>query len=136
MSLGSKIRAARELLGLSQLSLALRCGWESQSRIGNYEKDQREPSLNDLKKLAKALDRPITYFLDMEEENQSGVTAGEQSADENSWSNLTDRERICMNLLKALSETQQQDILNEIQAAYQLNEEIVAAYRKRHQITD
>lgn len=40
---------------MSQKDLALACGWESQSRIGNYEKDVRQPNLGDLGKIAKAL---------------------------------------------------------------------------------
>lgn len=54
-TLGSRIKHYRKIRGLSQLALAKACGWESQSRIGNYEKDAREPSLDDVKKIAEAL---------------------------------------------------------------------------------
>ena len=54
-TLGSRIAHYRKLNGLSQQALATKCGWESQSRIGNYEKDFREPSFDDLRRIAKVL---------------------------------------------------------------------------------
>ncbi|WP_237178867.1 XRE family transcriptional regulator [Pseudomonas versuta] len=40
---------------MSQQALALACGWESQSRIGNYEKGTRQPNLEDMEKIASVL---------------------------------------------------------------------------------
>lgn len=40
---------------MSQQELAFACGWESQSRIGNYERGTRQPNLQDLEKLAQSL---------------------------------------------------------------------------------
>lgn len=40
---------------MSQAQLAEACGWASQSRIGNYERDTREPSVDDVMALAKVL---------------------------------------------------------------------------------
>lgn len=54
-TLGSRIAHYRNLKGLSQKSLAKACGWASQSRIGNYELDTREPTLDDLQLIATAL---------------------------------------------------------------------------------
>lgn len=54
-TLGSRIAHYRKMKGISQDKLAKACGWGSQSRIGNYEKDTREPSLDDLELMAKAL---------------------------------------------------------------------------------
>lgn len=54
-TLGSRIAHFRKLAGLSQGQLASLCGWKSQSRIGNYEKDLREPTLADLDLIATAL---------------------------------------------------------------------------------
>lgn len=57
MTLGQRIKTARIAAGLSsQLKLAEACGWESASRIGNYEQDTREPSLEDLRLIAKAVE--------------------------------------------------------------------------------
>lgn len=54
-TLGQRIKHLRKSRGLSQQALAEACGWSSQSRIGNYESDLREPSLADLLLLAPAL---------------------------------------------------------------------------------
>ena len=54
-TLGSRIAHYREIAGLSQAALAKACGWKSQSRIGNYEKDAREPNLEDIAKIAHEL---------------------------------------------------------------------------------
>lgn len=54
-TLGSRIAHFRRLTGLSQGQLASLCGWKSQSRVGNYEKDLREPTLADLELIASAL---------------------------------------------------------------------------------
>lgn len=48
MEIGEKIRAARKRAKFTQAQLAEACGWESQSRISNYENGTREPSLNDI----------------------------------------------------------------------------------------
>ena len=54
-TLGMHIKKLRKAKGMSQQELALACGWESQSRIGNYERGIREPNLQDLQKLSRAL---------------------------------------------------------------------------------
>ncbi|GHC19293.1 Phage repressor protein C, contains Cro/C1-type HTH and peptisase s24 domains [Aidingimonas halophila] len=49
---------------MTQTQLAEACGWDSaQARIGNYEKGRREPSLNDLRSLAAALNTTIEELL-------------------------------------------------------------------------
>ncbi len=40
---------------MSQAQLAEACGWASQSRIGNYERDTREPSVDDVMAMAGVL---------------------------------------------------------------------------------
>lgn len=55
-SLGQRIARLRRTQDLSQTALADLCGWEKgQARIGNYERDLREPNITDLRILAKAL---------------------------------------------------------------------------------
>jgi len=54
-TLGQRIRRLRNVKGISQKALAEACGWESQSRVGNYESGTRTPSLSDLVLLASAL---------------------------------------------------------------------------------
>lgn len=53
--LGSRIKTARKLRKWSQSTLALACGWEAPSRVGNYEQSTREPTLADIKAIAEAL---------------------------------------------------------------------------------
>lgn len=40
---------------MSQADLSAACGWASQSRVGNYEAGLREPKIEDINKIAKAL---------------------------------------------------------------------------------
>lgn len=54
-NLPARIKQLRKKRGMSQASLADACGWDSASRIGNYEAGTREPSLSDLETLANAL---------------------------------------------------------------------------------
>ena len=60
---GSRLRTARNKLGLTQPGLALKCGWESQSRISMYERDVRQPSHRDLTLLAKILGVSVEWLL-------------------------------------------------------------------------
>ncbi len=62
-TLGSRIAHYRIAAGLSQAALAKACGWASQSRVGNYEKDTREPNLEDIALMAKALGVHPTQLL-------------------------------------------------------------------------
>lgn len=54
-SFGARIRALRKNAGLSQEALAHACGYAGQSRIANYEKDTRTPSIAEIETLARAL---------------------------------------------------------------------------------
>ncbi|OOH25682.1 LexA family protein [Pseudomonas aeruginosa] len=65
-TLGSRIAHYRSLKGISQAKLAKACGWASQSRIGNYEKDTREPSLDDLELIAQVLDVTVAELIESE----------------------------------------------------------------------
>lgn len=59
-TLGQRIAHFRKKKGLSQEQLAELCGWTGQGRVGNYERDRREPNLADLRLIAAALD--VTLF--------------------------------------------------------------------------
>jgi SOS-response transcriptional repressor LexA len=52
---GRNIKFLRESQGLSQVQLAELCGWENPSRISNYENTGRQPSLEDIEVIARAL---------------------------------------------------------------------------------
>ncbi|ETS31093.1 hypothetical protein BB987_09290 [Photorhabdus temperata] len=55
-SVGARIKRLRNKQKMSQAALAERCGWASQSRIGNYESGTRNVSADDAVILSKALD--------------------------------------------------------------------------------
>lgn len=65
-TLGSRIAHYRKEAGLTQGQLAKRCGWASQSRVGNYENDSREPTLGDLKNIADKLDISLMQLIEAE----------------------------------------------------------------------
>lgn len=54
-TVGKKIAEARKKAGLSQPELAARLGW-GQSRLSNYERCEREPKMDDIKSISKALE--------------------------------------------------------------------------------
>lgn len=57
MKLGDRIKLciSEDGLGISQTDLAKLCGWDYQGRVGNYMHGRREPNLQDIETLAKAL---------------------------------------------------------------------------------
>jgi len=55
MAIKDNIKRFRKEARLSQPQLAKLCGWESQSRVSNYETGLRSPSTEDLKQIAHAL---------------------------------------------------------------------------------
>ncbi len=74
MTLGVRIREARVAQGLSQAELAARCGWKNgQGRIGNYERDEREPSLSDIQRLADCTDVRFEWLLTGNEPKLNGT---------------------------------------------------------------
>jgi phage repressor protein C with HTH and peptisase S24 domain len=74
-TLGSRIAHYRKAADMSQAALAKACGWASQSRVGNYEKDTREPTLEDIAQLAKALGIDPAQLLMAEPQRQLEANA-------------------------------------------------------------
>jgi len=62
-----RLRAARELKGLSQTDLAKKTDLQP-SAISHFENDRRSPSFNNLKRLADALGVTVDYLLGRSEE--------------------------------------------------------------------
>jgi len=81
-TLGARIAYYRNRAGMSQAALAKACKWASQSRVGNYEKDTREPSLDDIALMADVLRIPKEWLLlgegsgHVEAEDASNVEQG------------------------------------------------------------
>lgn len=62
-TLAQRIKRFRKAKGLTQQALATACGWESQSRIGNYERGIREPNLADIEKMAAVFGITLSELL-------------------------------------------------------------------------
>jgi len=68
--IGKKLQKAREAAGISQEELAKKLGY-TQASLSNYELGKRRLYLSDLKRISQILSKPITYFLEDSENNQS-----------------------------------------------------------------
>jgi transcriptional regulator with XRE-family HTH domain len=68
--------------GLTQEDLAYRCGWDSQGRISNYERDLRTPGWEDLERISNALAKPLAWFFSTQTEGLSEEAGGERPQDE------------------------------------------------------
>lgn len=63
LDLGKNIKRLRRAAGLSQVALAEACGWgPDNARISHYEVGRREPSIEDLSKIAKAVRAHVADF--------------------------------------------------------------------------
>lgn len=63
MSPGTRIRLARKQQGLTQDALSRLIGLETQSALSRYESGEREPTLDTIKKIARALDVTPSWIL-------------------------------------------------------------------------
>jgi phage repressor protein C with HTH and peptisase S24 domain len=79
-TLGSRIKRLRKQKRISQKALAEVCGWSSQSRIGNYESDLREPNLMDLALLAPALGVTVAELISGTNSTQSALAGHEDTS--------------------------------------------------------
>lgn len=55
--MANNIKKFREELKLSQAEFAEECGFNSASRIGNYETDIRSPRISDARKIVETINR-------------------------------------------------------------------------------
>ena len=72
MTLGEKIRRARESIGLSQGKLAKASGL-AQSSISYIESGSKKPNVETISILAKALGMPASYLLDDQKDDESAT---------------------------------------------------------------
>ena len=62
---GSRLREARELLGISQKQLGIKAGMDefsASARMNQYERNKHVPDYSTTARLAKALGVPVTYL--------------------------------------------------------------------------
>lgn len=67
--IGERIRAAREMMGLSQEELGSLLGY-STTNIYYLEKGKRKFKIEDLKKLSRILEQPLEYFIQEEPDDR------------------------------------------------------------------
>ena len=75
---GQLIKQARQNAGLTQPELAEKCGW-GQSRISNYERGERDPGIDDLRLISKALGVDIYELIT--KQTISAVTPSQSNAE-------------------------------------------------------
>lgn len=76
--IGDRIRFVRKREGLTQEALASLCGWEGNSRIGNYEKGLREPNAADMQLIAKATNSNAAWLWTGEGQAETGTKVPSQ----------------------------------------------------------
>ena len=69
MSLGSRLRQARDKKGWSQTLAAEKLGIAN-STLSGYERDYREPDAETIKQLASLYEVPINYLMDVEQKEE------------------------------------------------------------------
>lgn len=64
MNIANRLKQLRKQKGLSQADLADACGWDHQSRISGYEREEREPSFKDLDAICKVFEITVAEFFE------------------------------------------------------------------------
>jgi transcriptional regulator with XRE-family HTH domain len=108
MNVGARIREHRKAKGLSQVELGQKVGL-SQKTITNYERGEREPSLDTLRDLAKALEVPFERLVVLDEGKKSEPPPKSPRVAKNK------RSLKAQKLFEALSPTEQRVILKQIE---------------------
>ncbi|EAS6352178.1 helix-turn-helix domain-containing protein [Salmonella enterica] len=75
-TVGQRIKHLREKLKLSQAELAAKCGWDYQSRVGNYETGARKVSVEDAVILSSILNVTPGELLFGTPDNAEFITPG------------------------------------------------------------
>ncbi|MBN1622705.1 MAG: helix-turn-helix domain-containing protein [Endomicrobiales bacterium] len=111
-SIGRKIKLARTELGFTQQELAKKLN-TSHSVIATWENDKFMPNQESLKKLAQALNKPITYFFDYaskdDPKEKSSYSIAEEST--SAYGNNTLKLPIVSNIPEDLRQLGQDNIL-------------------------
>ena len=98
MTVGERVKKARENKGLSQTELAEMLGYKSRSSINKIEQGDRDIPRSSIIKLAEKLDVTPQYLMGWEEEKRSE-------------SELTDADRTALKLFRQLDEQSKQTFI-------------------------
>lgn len=63
-TLGKRLYYRRKEKGISQEKLAIILGKKTKQVISNWENDRTEPSINDIRQIAEALNTTASYLID------------------------------------------------------------------------
>lgn len=106
MHIGEKIKKRRLEIGMSQRELARKMGYSDNSTLNRIEKGTVDVSQGKVVQFAKALNVSIAYLMDWEEDEQ--ITANE---------NLTDSEKILLELFHKVPDEKKEMLLKMIEVA-------------------
>lgn len=73
-----RLKDAREDSGLSQEEVAKRLGLGSHVAYGHYERGETDPDITNLVKLSKIFNKPVTWFLGIENEDGKHLSEDEK----------------------------------------------------------
>ena len=101
MTIGERIKEARENKGMTQEELAIACGYKSRSTINKFEKEVCEIKLSNVKKIAKALEVDPDYLI-------FGDRESKEEEIQRRFKTLTDDQKdAVLSLLRSMTEGRQ-----------------------------
>lgn len=102
MTIGDRIRARREELGMSQSDLARKAGYKSRSSINKIENDDRGATRENLISIARALRVTPSYLMGWEESNASELTTIQEELIEKIFELTPDNQRTLIGIVETL----------------------------------
>lgn len=117
MTVGEKIKEARQLKGLTQQELADLLGYKSRSSINKIEVGGRDIPRSQIVVIARALGVTPAYLMGWEDSEDSSAYKKESIE-------LTENEKTIVDIFKTLSETQQGELIGRAKAMAELNEDL------------
>lgn len=120
MTVGEKIKEARQLKGLTQQELADLLGYKSRSSINKIEVGERDIPRSQIVVIARALGVTPAYLMGWEDEKAAPKT--EPISDKKL--ELTENEKAIVDIFKNLTETQQGELIGRAKAMAEMNEDL------------
>jgi len=103
-NLGNKIKAARIIAGLKQVDLAKIIGYERQA-ISRMENGKRKIDLSEIKLIANATNKPLSFFIEEEK-----ISESENKKKIRDLSDLEDEDiRIIDSVIERIRKTKKED---------------------------
>ncbi len=103
MTIGQRIKARRVQLGMTQLELAQKLGYESKATIARIEADSRNLKQSKIKAIADALDTTPSYIMGWDDEPADSSSLSSE--------NLSQEDIQLLEIIKKLTPEQKQAFL-------------------------